>query len=81
MEQAKELCKFLIAHGFTQSLQDYSLFTRELHGEFVIFLVYVNDMVLPETSRAQIDVIKRDLDVAFTIKDQGFLKYFLGTKG
>lgn len=76
-----KLCKFLVAHGFTQSLQDYSLFTRKLHGEFIIFLVYVNDMVLTWTSRAQTHVIKRDLDVAFTIKDQGFLKYFLGTKG
>lgn len=74
----KELSKFLISLGFTQSKQDYSLFTRDLHGEFVIILVYVDDMVLTGTSQSQIDIVKQELHQAFTIKDLGDLKYFLG---
>ena len=74
----KELSKFLLGLGFVQSKQDYSLFTRTLDGEFIIILVYVDDMVLTGTNQSQIDQIKRALDQAFTIKDLGEMKYFLG---
>ena len=74
----KELNKFLFSLGFIQSKQDYSLFTRNLDGEFVVILVYVDDMVLTGTSRTQIDHIKAALDKAFTIKDLGDIRYFLG---
>lgn len=74
----KELSKFLFNLGFVQSKQDYSLFTRDLDGEFVVILVYVDDMVLTGTSSSQISDIKLALDKAFTIKDLGNLKYFLG---
>ena len=76
----KELSKFLLDHGFIQSCQDYSLFTRHLDGEFVVLLVYDDDIVLTGTSQTQIDSMKVDLDKAFTIKDLGTLKYFLGVE-
>jgi reverse transcriptase-like protein len=74
----KELSKLLKTVGFIQSKQDYSLFTREKNGEFLIILVYVDDMLVTGTSTSQIDEIKKMLDKAFTIKDLGELKYFLG---
>lgn len=74
----KELCKLLVSLGFKQSTQDYSLFTREINSEFIVILIYVDDMVLTGTNQQQIDDVKAALDRAFTIKDLGSLKYFLG---
>ncbi|XP_021838405.2 uncharacterized mitochondrial protein AtMg00810-like [Spinacia oleracea] len=74
----KELSKFLKTLKFQQSTQDYSLFTRHLDGEFLILLVYVDDILLTGTSISQIDKVKVALDNAFTIKDLGQLAYFLG---
>lgn len=74
----KELSKFLKSIGFNQSMQDYSLFTREAHGEFLVILVYVDDMMLPGTSISQIEEVKVALDKAFAIKDLRQLNYFLG---
>lgn len=44
----KELSKFLSTLGFVQTKQDYSLFTRDLDGEFLAILVYVDYKVLME---------------------------------
>ncbi|XP_021726228.1 uncharacterized protein LOC110693416 [Chenopodium quinoa] len=74
----KELSKLLKNLGFQQSKQDYSLFTMSLEGEFLVILLYVDDMLITGTSTAQIDGVKKALDKAFTIKDLGDLKYFLG---
>ncbi|KAL0374241.1 UNVERIFIED_CONTAM: Retrovirus-related Pol polyprotein from transposon RE1 [Sesamum radiatum] len=40
--------------------------------------VYVDDVLLTSSSEAQIADVKRSLDAAFTIKDLGPTKYFLG---
>ncbi|KAL2933517.1 Retrovirus-related Pol polyprotein from transposon TNT 1-94 [Bienertia sinuspersici] len=74
----KELCKLLKFIGFKQSTQDYSLFTRSKEGEFLVVLVYVDDMLVTGTSQVQIEEVKTCLDQAFTIKDLGQLNYFLG---
>lgn len=66
----KELCKFLASIGFTQYTQDY--------GQFIILLIYVDDILLTSTSQDQIDTVKQQLDSAFMIKDLGSMKYFLG---
>lgn len=74
----RALSKFLPGLGFGRSKEDYSVFIRELDGEFSVILVYVDDMVLTGTSQEQINSIKQALDKAFTIKDLGDLKYFIG---
>ncbi|XP_056694859.1 uncharacterized mitochondrial protein AtMg00810-like [Spinacia oleracea] len=74
----KELSKFLKVLKFQQSTQDYSLFTRNLDGEFLVLLVYVDDILLTGTSLTQMQEVKTALDKAFTIKDLGQLAYFLG---
>ncbi|XP_056688696.1 uncharacterized mitochondrial protein AtMg00810-like, partial [Spinacia oleracea] len=74
----KELNKFLISLNFQQSKQDYSLFTRTHDAEFLVILVYVDDILITGTSKAQIEEVKVALDTAFTIKDLGLLAYFLG---
>ncbi|CAM8959567.1 unnamed protein product [Rhodiola kirilowii] len=68
----------LIEFGFVQSLNDYSLFTLKMQDEFLILLVYVDDVVITGTSPRIIDKVKLFIHDKFQIKDLGLLKYFLG---
>ncbi|CAM8937311.1 unnamed protein product [Rhodiola kirilowii] len=68
----------LLAFGFHRSLNDYSLFTLERGSDFILLLVYVDDVILTGTSQLLIDEIKSYIHQLFKIKDLGVLKYFLG---
>lgn len=70
----KELSKFAISLGFVQPKQDYSLFSIEFDGEFIVVLVYIDDINwhgISGSCQAQIYSIKQALNYAFTIKDSG----------
>ncbi|CAM8924815.1 unnamed protein product [Rhodiola kirilowii] len=73
-----EFADALISYGFLQSPNDHSLFTFEQNGDFLILLVYVDDVVLTGTSIPQINKVKAFIHAEFQIKDLGYLKYFLG---
>ncbi|XP_074293776.1 uncharacterized protein LOC141620932 [Silene latifolia] len=74
-----ELTKFLKQQGFEQSTEDYSLFLKNgKQGEFMAVLVYVDDLLITGNDESGISHLKTLLDQAFTIKDLGFLRYFLG---
>ncbi|CAM8916639.1 unnamed protein product [Rhodiola kirilowii] len=68
----------LIEYGFVQSANDSSLFTLAQQTEFIILLVYVDDVVLTGTSSQLITHVKEFIHDKFQIKDLGYLKYFLG---
>ncbi|CAM8915811.1 unnamed protein product [Rhodiola kirilowii] len=68
----------LVDFGFTKSFNDYSLFTLERGTDFIILLVYVDDVILTGTSQVLIKEIKDYIHQKFQIKDLGALKYFLG---
>ncbi|CAM8955334.1 unnamed protein product [Rhodiola kirilowii] len=68
----------LVDFGFVQSMNDYSLFTLSINGDFLILLVYVDDVVLTGTSSDLIMRVKQFIHEKFQIKDLGKLKYFLG---
>ena len=74
-------CKFsttLIANGFSQSKNDYSLFTIGKGASLVLLLVYVNDILLASLSVACVHSIQVKLQALFKLKILGSLKYFLG---
>ncbi|CAM8975270.1 unnamed protein product [Rhodiola kirilowii] len=66
-----------IPPGFYNS-HDYSLFTYAHTVDFLILLVYVDDIVITGTSATLINDVKAFIHSAFRIKDLGQLKYFLG---
>ncbi|CAM8901423.1 unnamed protein product [Rhodiola kirilowii] len=68
----------LIEYGFVQSANDPSLFTLAQKDDFLILLVYVDDVVLTGTSPQLITHVKEFIHDQFQIKDLGHLKYFLG---
>ncbi|MCH91191.1 retrovirus-related Pol polyprotein from transposon TNT 1-94 [Trifolium medium] len=73
-----KLTETLISSGYVQSKADYSLFTKHTSIGFIVILVYVDDLVLGGTDINEIHQLKALLDNKFSIKDLGFLKYFLG---
>ena len=68
----------LINHGFTQSKSDYSLFLKGNGNSLVVFLVYVDDIILAIFYLNALNAVKTVLQSLFKLKDLGSLKYFLG---
>lgn len=74
----QKLTKALLGDGFQQSKADHSMFVFKENGIHLIALVYVDDILLMGNDKAKIEKVKRQLHSHFSIKDLGYLKYFLG---
>jgi len=59
------LSSFLISVGYTQSMNDYSLFINSSEGSFTALLVYVDDIILAENDKEEIDRVKEALNKTF----------------
>ncbi|CAM8880521.1 unnamed protein product [Rhodiola kirilowii] len=68
----------IIEFGFVQSLEDYSLFTLKQGVEFLVLIVYVDDVVITGICPSLITQIKTFIHEKFKIKDPCNVKYFLG---
>ncbi|CAM8920684.1 unnamed protein product [Rhodiola kirilowii] len=68
----------LAEFGFLNSLNDYSLFTLQRDGQFLVLLVYVDDVIITGTLESLISAVKEFIHQKFHIKDLCPLKYFLG---
>jgi len=64
--------RFLKTHG------DHTLFLKDCGGEYVVVLVYVDDIVIASTNEAAAVQLSQDLQNLFKLRDLGDLKYFLG---
>ncbi|XP_062118188.1 uncharacterized mitochondrial protein AtMg00810-like [Humulus lupulus] len=64
--------------GFTQSQDDYVLFTQGLGTDFITLLVYVDDIVLGGPNLHCLQQLQDTLNTSFKLKTLGTLKYFLG---
>jgi hypothetical protein len=67
----------LIQKGFCQSIFDYSLFTYNCDQTTIFVLVSV-DNIITGNNEVAISDIKQFLAQSFSIKDLGYLSYFLG---
>ena len=73
-----KLSSFLLSMGYTQSMNDHSLFINSSEGSFTALFVYVDDIILTGNDKEEIARIKQALNQTFKIKDLGNLRYFLG---
>ncbi|KAJ4790834.1 Retroelement pol polyprotein-like [Rhynchospora pubera] len=73
-----KLVSALETYGFIQSKADYSLFAYRNGNIFITVLVYVDDLVIAGNNGEAILNFKSYLSRAFSMKDLGMLKYFLG---
>ena len=76
----EKLTSLLLAHQYTQSTSDHSLFIKKSHTSFTVMLVYVDDVIIVGNSLLEFQNIKSTLHSAFKIKDLGQFKYFFGLK-
>lgn len=73
-----KLSNTLLKFGFTQSYEDYSLFSF-IEGNICLhILVYVDDFIIAWNDVATIQRFKNYLNKHFKMKDLGKIKYFLG---
>ena len=75
-----ELRSFLIASGFTNSVNDTSLFILKHPGHLLYLLVYVNDIIITGDDEHAVDQLVQNLVKRFSLKDLGSLTYFLGVE-
>jgi hypothetical protein len=68
----------LIAAGFEKSWADESLWIKREEGTSTYILIYVDDMLVASENLEQVSKAKDVIAGAFTMKDLGELKYFLG---
>ncbi|CAN1189995.1 Retrovirus-related Pol polyprotein from transposon TNT 1-94 [Linum perenne] len=73
-----KLTEALVRYGFTQSVSDYSLFTKKTEKGIVTMLVYVDDLIIAGDDELIIQEVKQFLAKEFKVRDLGKLKYFLG---
>lgn len=68
----------LLTHGFIQFKLNYYLITRGSGRSFVALLVYVDNILLIESSVKHIKFVKDLLKFHFLLKNLGSDKYFIG---
>ena len=73
-----KFCSTLLAFHFLQSQFDSSLFLHKTCAGIVLFLVYVDDIVITGSDTELLKQLQTHLQDSFHMKDLGPLQYFLG---
>ncbi|CAI7838076.1 unnamed protein product [Closterium sp. NIES-53] len=68
----------LLAEGFKKSECDHSLFLLQEKEQFLMLLVYVDDILLFSKSSAMIERVEEMLEMQFKCSKMGDVKYYLG---
>lgn len=64
--------------GFIPSISDSSLFIYKYAFVTILFLVYVDDIILTSSDPQAIQSVLTSLGLTFLVKDLGPLRFFLG---
>ncbi|CAI7735888.1 unnamed protein product [Closterium sp. NIES-53] len=74
----RKLEETLLARGFKKSECDHSLFLLQEKEQFLMLLVYVDDILLFSKSAAMIERVEEMLEMQFKCSKMGDVKYYLG---
>ena len=77
----KKFDSFMMSHGYIKTSSDHCVLTRKFsNDDFIILLLYVDDMLIIGHDSSKIDRLKRELSKSFAMKDLGSAKQILGMK-
>ena len=64
--------------GFSRCHSDHYVYFKRLeNGSYIIFLLYVDEMIFPRSNMKDINVLKKKLTNSFAMKDLGATNFFL----
>ena len=73
--------KFMKEEGYSRCHSDHCVYFKRLYnGRYIIFLLYVDDMLIVGSNMHDINVLKRKLAKSFAMKDLGDAKQILGMR-
>ena len=71
----------MVEHGYDKTVFNHCVFVKKFSdGEFIILLLYVDDMLIVGHDIGKIDKLKKELSKSFEMKDLGLANLILGTK-
>ena len=77
----KKFDSFMVDHEYKRNTSDHCIFVKRfLDGDFIILLLYVDDMLIVGHDARKIDKLKEELSKSFAMKDLGPAKQILGMK-
>ena len=72
---------FMTDHGYSKTTSDHCVFVKKYpDGNFIIILLYVDDMLIMGQDMSKISKLKLELSKSFAIKDLGPAKQILGIR-
>ncbi|GAA0156232.1 transmembrane signal receptor [Lithospermum erythrorhizon] len=75
----KKFDSFMGEHGFSRTMIDHCVYIKGLsNGDFIILLLYIDDMLIVGKNLNTIKELKCQLNDAFEMKDLGSARYILG---
>ena len=70
---------FLIDQGYHKTQDNHCVFVKKLNGgDFLILMLYVDDMLIVEQDRIKITILKKALSRSFSMKDMGPMREIMG---
>ena len=68
----------MLSQHYTQSLSDPCIYTRRSHGQYVIVIIFVDDLLMITNSPPLRDSFVKPLKNMFTVHDLGHVRTYLG---
>ena len=69
---------FFLLQNFESCKSDPNVYLQHYYGNFIIIVLYFDDILITGSTISSISVIKTTLHDAFEMSDLGLLKQFLG---
>ncbi|KAG5549866.1 hypothetical protein RHGRI_014986 [Rhododendron griersonianum] len=77
----KKFDSFMVDHGYSRTTSDHCVFVKKFpDGNFIILLLYVDDMLIVGQDSMKINELKLELSKSFAMKNLGPAKQILGMK-
>jgi hypothetical protein len=71
----KKFDSFMVDHGYDRTTSNHCVFVKKFsNGEFIILLLYMDDMLIVGHDTSKIDKLKKELSKSFSMKDLGYTK-------